>query len=88
MIVIETCTATSRDACHFFNSLLPGVWVRRSHRVHVAIDTSDEVEFLVGPTPERLSKVNKTEMRFLGMNDPSKSFFGIRLGDICSGRDN
>jgi len=37
--------------------ILLGYWVRRSHRVHVAIDTNDDVDFLVGPVDDKLEKV-------------------------------
>lgn len=35
-----------------------GYWVKRTHRLHVPIITSDQVDFLVGPTPELLKKVS------------------------------
>lgn len=34
-----------------------GYWVKRTHRLHVPLITSDLVDFLVGPTPELLKKV-------------------------------
>jgi hypothetical protein len=34
-----------------------GYWVKHCHRVHVAIDTGDEVDFMVGPTDDLLQKV-------------------------------
>ena len=34
-----------------------GYWVKKTHRVHVAIETGDKVDFLVGPTPDQMKKV-------------------------------
>ena len=36
---------------------LLGYWVKQTHRLHVAIVTDDKVDFLVGPTEDRLKKV-------------------------------
>ena len=41
-----------------------GLWVQHTHRCHVAIDTSDAVEFLVGPTPESMRPVSVFYLRF------------------------
>lgn len=35
-----------------------GSWVKQTHRCHLAIITSKQVEFKVGPTPELMSKVD------------------------------
>ena len=37
-----------------------GYWVKKTHRLHVAIDTGPEVDFFVGPTNDTLRKVNSS----------------------------
>lgn len=34
-----------------------GYWVKVTHRVHCAIETADEIDFMVGPTVDDLKKV-------------------------------
>jgi hypothetical protein len=34
-----------------------GFWVQHTHRCHLAIETGDEVEFWIGPTPNLMSQV-------------------------------
>jgi hypothetical protein len=34
-----------------------GMWVKHTHRLHVPIITGDKVDFLVGPTNDKLTKV-------------------------------
>lgn len=47
-----------------------GFWVQHTHRCHLAIDTHDNVEFLVGPTPELMQPVSALFGPFLyGFDD-------------------
>lgn len=34
-----------------------GLWVKKTHRIHVALETGDEVDFLAGPTEDQMKKV-------------------------------
>lgn len=50
-----------------------GYWVKHTHRVHVAIDSSsDHVDFLVGPTVDRMRKVSFDEGRIVELNNQAK----------------
>ncbi len=55
-----------------------GYWVKHCHRVHVAIDTGAEVDFLVGPTNDLMQKVRE----ILCVNDESDCW-----RSICSTKD-
>jgi hypothetical protein len=35
-----------------------GYWVRNTHRCHLAVETSDDVEFFVGPTEDQMKQVS------------------------------
>ena len=50
-----------------------GYWVKHTHRVHVAIDSSsNQVDFLVGPTVDRMQKMSFDEGRIVELNNQAK----------------
>ena len=50
-----------------------GYWVKHTHRVHVAIDSSSaHVDFLVGPSPDKMRKVIFDEGRIVELNNQAK----------------
>jgi len=50
-----------------------GYWVKHTHRVHVAIDSSSShVDFLVGPSPQKMRKVKFDEGRIVELNNQAK----------------
>ena len=50
-----------------------GYWVKHTHRVHVAIDSSSaQVDFLVGPTPDKMQKYSFEEGRIVELNNQAK----------------
>jgi hypothetical protein len=61
-----------------------GYWVKVTHRVHCAIETHDEVDFMVGPTVDDLKKVcANNELRLvLTYNDFSILQYWFQPGHI------
>merc|ERR1711871_991757 len=49
-----------------------GYWVQHTHRVHVAIDTGELVDFLVGPNEESMAKMLFDEGRIVELNNQAK----------------
>ena len=50
-----------------------GYWVKHTHRVHVAIvSSSSHVDFLVGPSPDKMRKVMFDEGRIVELNNQAK----------------
>lgn len=49
-----------------------GYWVKHTHRVHVAIETGELVDFLVGPTEEHMTKFLFDEGRVVELNNQAK----------------
>eukprot|EP01034_Spumella_vulgaris_P031548 gene31548-38965_t len=49
-----------------------GHWVKHCHRIHVAIDTGEEVDFMVGPTDDLLKKTLYDEGRIVELNNQAK----------------
>lgn len=39
-----------------------GNWVKHTHRCHLAIQTDDQVDFMIGPNPENMKKVRNTSI--------------------------
>lgn len=58
-----------------------GYWVKHCHRIHVAIDTGPEVDFLVGPTSDTMRKVS-----FCGCRGSSADPFYLLIHSILSAR--
>jgi hypothetical protein len=49
-----------------------GYWVQHTHRVHVAIDTGELVDFFVGPNEESMMKILFDEGRIVELNNQAK----------------
>ena len=49
-----------------------GYWVKHTHRVHVAIETGDMVDFKVGPNEENMNKMQFDEGRIVELNNQAK----------------
>jgi hypothetical protein len=49
-----------------------GYWVKHTHRIHVPIITGERVDFLVGPTEERMRKVLFEEGSIVELNNQAK----------------
>lgn len=49
-----------------------GYWVKHCHRCHVAIETGDDVDFLIGPTNELMEKYLFDEGRIVELNNQAK----------------
>jgi hypothetical protein len=49
-----------------------GYWVKHSHRIHVAIDSSDDVDFLVGAKAGAMEKVIFAEGSIIELNNQAK----------------
>jgi len=46
-----------------------GLWVKHTHRIHVAIDTGADVDFLVGPTEDAMVRLLFDEGRIVELNN-------------------
>mmetsp|Transcript_18342 Transcript_18342/g.18429 ORF Transcript_18342/g.18429 Transcript_18342/m.18429 type:complete len:366 (+) Transcript_18342:27-1124(+) len=49
-----------------------GYWVKYTHRMHLAIETGERVEFRVGPTDDRLKRISFDEGRLVELNNQAK----------------
>lgn len=49
-----------------------GYWVKKTHRLHVAVVTNDEVDFLAGPTCDDMKKYVLNEGRVIELNNQAK----------------
>lgn len=49
-----------------------GYWVKHTHRLHVAIDTGDGVNFYVGPNQDSMRKYSFDEGRIVELNNQAK----------------
>jgi hypothetical protein len=49
-----------------------GFWVKHTHRCHVPVVTNELVDFMVGPSPERMQKINFKEGHLVELNNQAK----------------
>ena len=73
MLLYTQCNSLMYTLNYTILYTLLGYWVKKTHRLHVAIVTGDKVDFLVGPTEDRLKKVGS--MCFICI------YYSIRIGD-------
>lgn len=65
-------TGTTPCMPHAHLTSMAGYWVMHTHRCHVALETSEQISFMVGATPSAMQKVSFDEGRIVELNNQAK----------------